>query len=464
MSHALRTNEVMDTLRRRIAERALLSGERLPSIRRFAAQLGVSPSTVVVAYDRLLAEGVIRSRPGSGFYVTGQTVLKDLDAPATDLDRSVDPLWVSRQSLDAKAEVLKPGCGWMPADWMPQTAIRRALREISRGEDSLLADYGTSRGGQELRQSLARQSAEEGLPLSPDCVLLTSSATQTIDLICRLLLRPGDTVLVDDPCYFNFRALLRVLNVRVVSVPFTRSGPDLAAFAAALETHSPRLYLTNSALHNPTGATLSAQTAHRLLVLAAERNLTIVEDDTFASLEPDLSPRLAILDGLQRVIRIGSFSKTLSAAARCGYIMARPELIEALTDLQVATSFGGPSPVAAEIVRITLADGSYRKHIAATKARLTRARRDVGAKLAALGIEPWIMPRGGLYLWCELPDGLATNDLAKRALGRQVVLAPGNVFSVTGTAEGFVRFNVSQMAPKVYDILGDVLGRAVWER
>lgn len=460
MANALRTHEVMNTIRRMIAERALLSGERVPSIRRLAAQTGVSPSTVVEAYDRLVAEGVIRSRPGAGFYVTGQAALKELRASSTNPDRAVDPLWVSRQSLDAGSDVLKPGCGWMPPDWMPQAALRRALRQISRSEDALLVDYGSSRGGQELRQILARQSAEEWLPIHPDSVLLTNSGSQTLDLICRLLLRPGDTVLVDDPCYFNFQALLRVLGVRIVSVPFTREGPDVAAFAHALQSFSPRLYLTNSALHNPTGTTLSAQTAHRLLVLGAEHGLTIVEDDTFAALEPDPSPRLAILDGLRRVIRIGSFSKTLSAAARCGYVIAQPDLIEALTDLQVATNFGGPSPMAAEVVRITLADGSYRKHIAATRVRLARARRDAVARLQPLGIEPWIMPRGGFYLWCRLPEGMDASDLARKALEQRVVLAPGNVFSMTGTAENFIRLNVSQMGPSVYGALAEVLRRS----
>lgn len=452
-----RTTQVMDAIRRMIADRVLLAGERVPSIRGLAAKMGVSPSTVVEAYDRLVADGVIRSRPGSGFYVADRAAFTSLRSPDTDLNRSVDPLWVSRQSLDAAPGVLKPGCGWMPPDWMPQAAIRRALRQISRSDDALLADYGNSRGGYELRHLLARQSAEEGLPVDTDMVLLTGSGSQTLDLICRLLLRPGDTVLVDDPCYFNFQALLRVLGVGIVSVPFTRNGPDLAAFAKALETYRPRLYLTNSALHNPTGATLSAQTAHRLLLLATELDLTIVEDDTFAALEPELSPRLVILDGLKRVIRIGSFSKTLSAAARCGYVIARPELIEALTDLQVATNFGGPSPVTAEIVRITLADGSYRKHVNATQTRLTRARRTTREKLEPLGIVPWLMPRGGFYLWCQLPDGKDAQSLARTALERGVILAPGNVFSTAGTAGDFMRLNVSQVTPSFFEHLAEAL-------
>src|SRR6185503_7298570 len=123
-------------------------------------------------------------------------------------------------------------------------------------------------------------------------------------------------------------------------------------------------------LHNPTGATISPQTAHRILNAAVAHNLTIVEDDIFGDFEPELSPRLAVLDGLSCVVRIGSFSKTLSASIRCGYIAARADWIEALVDLQVATNFGGPSPVAVELVLGALKDGSYRKHLEALRRRL----------------------------------------------------------------------------------------------
>ena len=109
-------------------------------------------------------------------------------------------------------------------------------------------------------------------------------------------------------------------------MPYTPSGPDIAAFETVLSAERPRLYITNSALHNPTGATLSPQTAYELLSAAAAHDLTIVEDDIFADFEPEPSPRLAVLDGLDRVIRIGSFSKTLSASVRCGYIAARAGL------------------------------------------------------------------------------------------------------------------------------------------
>lgn len=451
----------METVRGRIASRALVTGDRLPSIRAFAAAMGVSASTVAEAYDRLAADGVIHARRGSGFYVANVAPPLALAAIGPKLDRAVDPFWVSRQSLDAGNDVLKPGCGWMPADWMPNAAIRRAIRNLARADDTVLCDYGATRGALALRRLLARQFAAEGLELGPDQILLTGSGTQAIDLICRLLLRPGDVVLVDDPCYFNFQALLRAHQAVVIGVPYTAGGPDMERFGEAAATHRPRLYITNSALHNPTGATVSPQTAHRLLTIADAHDVTVVEDDIFADFEPDPSPRLATLDGLARVIRIGSFSKTLSASFRCGYIAARPDWIEALIDLQIATRFGGVSPVAAELVLTMLADGSYRKHLEALRRRLARARHETAARLEALAVLPWLMPRGGFYLWCRLPEGRDSQAVARAALHKNVVFAPGDVFSPSQTAGAFMRFNVTQMTDaRVFDVLGRALDSA----
>jgi len=440
-----RTASVMETIRARVVSRALISGDRLPSVRGFAAKMGVSPSTVVEAYDRLAAEGLIRARAGSGFYVSAPAAPLVLADTAPNLDRAIDPFWVSRQSLDTDTNIPKPGCGWLPAEWMPNEAIRRAIRSLAKAEASILSDYGVTRGPLALRRLLARQFSEESLAVTPDQILLSGSGTQAIDLICRFFLRPGDTVLVDDPCYFNFQALLRAHQATIVSVPYTPTGPDVDCFAETVESKHPRLYITNSALHNPTGATLSPQTAHRLLNIATSQKMIVVEDDIFAGFESEPSPRLATLDGLSSVIRIGSFSKTLSASIRCGYSAARPDWIEALIDLQVETSFGGVSPVAAELVFSALSDGSYRKHLEELRRKLNRVRRTIATKLEALGVQPWLMPHGGFYLWCRLPGGRDAGAVAHAALRDGVILAPGNVFSASQTASEFMRFNVAQM-------------------
>lgn len=461
MDMGTRRHAVMDAIRTRIEARTLLPGDRLPSVRGFAATMKVSPATVVDAYERLVAEGLIRAQRGSGFYVAdGLLQPLTLMQSSTPQARAVDPFWVSRQSLDAGDEVLRPGCGWLPADWMPQEALSRAMRQVARSSPALLADYGSTRGSPALRRLLLSRFAEEGLVAQADQLMLTSTGTQALDLICRFLLRPGDTVLIDDPCYFNFQALLKAHQVKVVSVPYTVAGPDLDAFETVLEAERPRLYLTNSALHNPTGATLSAQVAHRLLTLATRHGVSIVEDDIFADFEPETSVRLAALDGLASVIRIGSFSKTLSASIRCGYIAARADWIDGLVDLQVATNFGGPSPIAADIIAQVLSGGGYRKHLDILRRRLSHARRDVEKRLAELGIEPVLRPRGGFYLWCRLPDATDAAMIAQRALSQGVVLAPGNVFSLTQTASNLMRFNVAQMQDRRIDM---VLAQALRE-
>ncbi|RWI27834.1 PLP-dependent aminotransferase family protein [Mesorhizobium sp.] len=450
---------VMATIRHRIAARSLTPGTRLPSIRAFAKTMQVSKSTVVEAYERLAAEGIIRSRPGSGFYAAGPLAPLSLAEIGPRLDRAVDPLWVSRQSLEAGDSVLKPGCGWLPASWLPEAGLRRALRTMARGEDVTLTDYGTPLGLPPLRYLLARRMAEHGIEASPAQIMLTESGTQAIDLLCRFLLEPGDTVLVDDPCYFNFHALLRAHRAKVVGVPYTPSGPDIELFAQALIAHRPRLYITNSALHNPTGAILSPVVAHRLLKLADQSDLTIIEDDIFADFEHTPAPRLAAFDGLGRVVHIGSFSKTLSASVRCGFIAAPRDWMEGLTDLKIATSFGS-GRLASELVLTLLKDGSYRKHVDLLRMRLSRAMAETSSRLKAIGIVPWIDQPSGMFLWCSLPEGVDAADIARRALAANVVLAPGNAFSLSQTASRFLRFNVAQSEDeRIFRTLEEAMSR-----
>jgi DNA-binding transcriptional MocR family regulator len=251
--------------------------------------------------------------------------------------------------------------------------------------------------------------------------------------------------------------LLKAHRVNVVSVPYTRTGPDVDLFEAALKAHAPRLYITNSGLHNPTGAVLSAVVAHRLLKLAEASDLVIVEDDIFADFELVPAPRLAAFDGLNRVIHVSSFSKTISASLRCGYVAARPDWIEGLADLKIATAFGG-GRLSAEILFATLTDSGYRKHMETVRERLAKAMEKAVARLAELGIKPWLVPGAGMFVWCQLPAGLDAATVARACLKEGVVLAPGNAFSQASSATGFLRFNVAQtLDARVFKALGRVL-------
>jgi DNA-binding transcriptional MocR family regulator len=344
---------------------------------------------------------------------------------------------------------------------MPEEEIRRSLRSLAGSKDRTgLTDYGSPLGLAELRQYLSRRMAEQGLQAAPDQILLADSGTQAIDLVCRLLLQPGDAVLVDDPCYFNFLALLRAHQARIIGVPYTAAGPDIALFEQALCEHRPRLYITNSGIHNPTGAVLSAVTAHKVLKLAEAHDLYIVEDDIFADFETEPAPRLATLDGLDRVVRVGSFSKTLSASFRCGYIASSRGWIDKLTDYRIATGFSS-NRLSEELVLNVLSSGHYRKYKEALRARLAEARAAALPRLRGLGIEPWLEPKAGMFLWCRLPDNMNAADVARRALADGAILAPGNVFSPSQAMTSFLRFNVAQCADnRVFGILEKAMRQA----
>ncbi|GFE82657.1 GntR family transcriptional regulator [Steroidobacter agaridevorans] len=451
--------QVMRLIQTRIDRRQYTPGARIPSVRAMAESMGVSKSTVVEAYGRLAAEGIVQPRLGSGFYVAAPLAPLNLAELSADTDPTVDPLWVMRQSLRPGEDSLRPGCGWLPESWMPHEMMRKALRSAARdGSGPTLFEYGPAQGADTLRALITRRLLEQGVEAVPDQVMITDSCTQAIDLVCRFLLEPGDTVLVDDPCYFNFKALLRAHRAHVVGVPFTANGPDLSVFASLLEAHRPRIYLTNSGLQNPTGASLTAPVAHRLLKLSEPYGLVIVEDDIFGDFEEQPSPRLAAFDGLDRVVRVSSFSKTLSASMRCGYIACRPDWLRGLADLRMVTGMAS-SPLNAELVASMLMDGSYRRHVERIRTRLSQQRQIVKTKLARLGIVPFVEPAGGMFLWCQLPEGCDAAKVARLARAENVVLAPGNAFSVSGAATRFVRFNVTQMeGDKVYAALRRAIG------
>ncbi|MGE8539833.1 MAG: PLP-dependent aminotransferase family protein [Acinetobacter sp.] len=444
---------VMQQVQELINQKQLAEGGRVPSVRQFSLQLGCSVSTVVEAYARPVSTGILESRIGAGYYVCKASTAGALLAEhAIEYSREVDPLWISRQSLDAHDHMLKPGCGWLPKEWMPEQTLRKALKMAAKSDSSFLLDYSTPHGHINLRRYIARKREVYDVTLNLKQILISDSATHAIDLIFRHLLNAGDTVLIDDPCYFNFRALIKAHGLNYIAVPYGKNGPDVNAFKQALQ-FQPKLYLTNSGIHNPTGAALSMQTTFEIAKLAEQNSLTIVEDDIFAEFEYLHAPRYLTLLGLKQVIQIGSFTKTLSAAVRCGYIIGQESLIDQLIDLNIATHFN-TSHLNAEIIYQALMDSSYSRHIEWVKKQLQRHMTDTVKKLAMLGIQPAVMPKAGIFLWCQLPSNIDAAELSKSCLAKGIILAPGNSFSQAQNAGQFMRFNVAQcINKKVFDVL-----------
>lgn len=443
-------DQIVGGVRQRIDDRVLRHGMRLPPIRGMAGALGVSRFTVVEAYDRLVASGAVVSRRGSGFYVQAGAPrgVRKAAVPAPEIvertiERAFDNADVMREALADDPSTVKVGTGWLPAGWLDEEGLRRRLRVLAGREGQRLVCYGEAQGYQPLREQLRVRFEQFGFHAPPEQIVLTHGATQALDIVARTLLRPGDCAFVDDPGYWNLFASLRLLGVQLVGVPRTPEGPDVAALEALLEEHKPRVFITHSVLHNPTSGNLSATVAHRVLQLAARHDLPIVEDDTYGDYHPGHAHRLAALDGLDRVIYVGSFSKTLSANLRVGFLAARPDLVRTFTDVKLFTSVGS-SEFAERLIHDMLIEGHYRKTIERLRSRLAQAMDDGLELLDRAGFRPFAEPNGGMFVWAARPDHDPV-ELARDAAGNGIVLAPGNLFRPQLQATPYLRFNVAYL-------------------
>lgn len=434
-------DQVEQGLQAHIGRRVYAPGARLPSIRSLATNLGVSRNTVIEAYDRLVTRGLARSQPGSGYYVEDGAVRQPAAGMANprDAESVTDELWhLFREQNDT----VKLGCGWLPDSWRESEDMAYAIRQTVRRDRSGLFDYGTPLGSPSLRKALSRRLYSMDIEAPVNQFLLTSGASQALDLLVRLLLRPGDTVLVETPGYYNLFGLLKLQGIRMIGVPRTPNGPDVEALERLLETHQPKLFFLNGVFQNPTGSTISVATAHRILQLAERHDFNIVEDDIYADFQSSTTPRLAALDQLNRVIYIGSFSKSLSCSLRVGFVAAAPALIKRLVDLKMLTSITS-SRFAEEVLAVMLDNGSYRKLVERLRRRLDRQLAQASRVLTTAGWQLFCRPSGGMFLWARWPGVEDATELVTRAAARGVSFSAGSVFTPDLAVCPWLRINVS---------------------
>lgn len=427
-----------------IDKRALRTGARMPSIRDFATQHGVSRFTVVNAYDRLVAQGYVSSRRGSGFYVAARKQSEATASSSCQLEQADDVLWLIRNNFRDVSGVARPGSGWLPKEWLDASAIQKGMNELSRKSGEFLTGYGDVSGHMPLRQYLQQKHlADIGVSADINQIIMSNGATHGLDLVARLLIRPGDAVLVDDPGYYALFGYLKTLGAKLLGVPRNIDGPDIGRLEQLIAEYQPKVFFTNTVLHNPTGTSTSLAIAHQLLQLAEKHDLHIVEDDVYGDFHPANAPRLATLDQLKRVIYISSFSKTISASLRVGFLACSPELATRLLDLKLLSGLT-TSEITQRVMYQILMEGRYRKHIERVRARLLENRGVVVQKLEQCGLHLHTDPAGGMFVWARLPEGLNACEVTTLAARENIMLAPGNLFRPYQEPSPWLRFNVAQ--------------------
>ena len=443
---------LVEQLTRRFAEhigqRLLAPGARLPSVRECAHHHAVSPHTVVAAYDLLQAQGLVEARSQRGFFVRerdprtagGARAGVAAASPVRPLPNSATAL--IRGMFQAPGGRSMPGLGTLPAEWLDAAMLTAAMRRANAGGQAaaVALHYGDPAGELRLREALATKIADFGVVASPAQIATTIGATHALDIVTRTLLRAGDSVLVDEPGWSVEYARLAALGMRVLPVPRGESGPDVAAMRRLIEAQKPaarpRLYITVSVLHNPTGASLSLQSAHRVLQLATEFHLHIVEDDTYAHLAPAHAPRLAALDALERTIYVSGFSKILTPNWRVGFLAAPAALIDRFVDTKLLTTLTTPSGGELAMAHC-LEQGWLRRHAERVRVRLAAARERT-TKLAESHGCSFAAPPHGLFGWVD--TGVDTERLA-HALIDDWLIAPGSIFHAAPRATTLMRIN-----------------------
>jgi DNA-binding transcriptional MocR family regulator len=335
------------------------------------------------------------------------------------------------------------------------------LARLARGRKLNLWAICPPAGLRELREQLCAKLQRQGIPAGVDNIMTTVGASQAFDLLCRSLLAPGDAVLVEDPGYFVLFEQLRAHHLRLIAVPRRANGPDLEALEAACRAHRPRVFFIQSVLHNPTGSSMDATRAHRLLSLAEQFGFTIIEDDTYGDLYEGPSVRLAQIDGFRHVVYVGSFSKVIGPAVRVGFVATHPAMVAELVQRKVLAVLSG-STLPEAIVAQILDGGRYRRHLERVRTRLARMRADSQRSLCRAGVRFDDDGSTGMFLWGEVPPATDLDQLVRDARGRAILLAKGALFSPGTARVPRLRFNVAHSAaPELTQFLSEALAPSI---
>ncbi|MFM0290954.1 aminotransferase-like domain-containing protein [Paraburkholderia megapolitana] len=427
---------------RAIDGHSLRAGALLPSVRQLAQTHQLSTFTVTEAYNRLVSMGLVVARRGSGYRVAPRETSRASAGQWQNWQPpSLTATWLLSDVFADQSVPIKAGGGWLPNEWINETGLQHTLRALSRVPAARLGDYGHPYGFAPLRERIVEQLDRRGLPVDVSNVLLTQGATQALDLIVRTLLRAGDAVIVEDPGYCNLLQILKLAGLVVHGVPRTPTGIDTDVLEALVAAHQPKAIFVNTTLQNPTGASFNMAAAFRLLQIAERHRMWVIEDDVSRELAPPGAPMFAALEGLQRVLYVGGFSKTVTPALRCGYVVAERDVLRELARTKMAVGLTSSEAIERMVDKV-LVEGRYARHVEAVNERLKAAHLTVEARLDALGLEVFHRPRAGLFLWVRLPvEAEHAADIATAALADGIWLAPGSYFRPDDAQSAWFRFN-----------------------
>jgi 2-aminoadipate transaminase len=448
--------QLFEQISARIRSGELARGDRLPATRELAGQLGLNRTTVSAAYAMLEERGLIAGQVGRGSFVRGDSgaaehavdwgaMLPGAGAPAA-FGREEIGFVMSRPSTDLfPLDDFRASCAAVLA--------RRDLADILQ--------LGSPSGFEPLRRRLLDEARAQDLAAPGDDLLITNGCQQALDLIGRVLVRPGDTVAVEDPVYPGLKNLLAGMGAQLAGIPVNVRGLDLAAAERVLRSR-PRFVVLTSNFQNPTGLTLPLASRQALLELARAAGVPVVENDAYGDLRYSGEPLPALkqLDTRGGTVLLRSFSKASFPGLRVGWALGPKPLMDRLRQAKEAADLHTDQLSQAVLLEF-LESGRLEAH----RGRVRRAGAErLAATLAGCRefLPPgtqWTEPQGGMNVWVRLPAPLDAADLLQRARQAGVAFLPGRYFAVARPEPGALRLSFASLPPdKIREGLA-ILGR-----
>jgi len=449
--------QIESHIRKSILSGTLPADTRLPASRQLARDLGVNRTTIENAYSALEADGLVFSRMGSGTYVLPVFPLPEI--PQQGMNAPL-PLWQTTlqkneaPNSDIAEELLKTGrhpnpisfaSGISDARQFPVEEFRKVLQSVMRRDQIDALEYGERRGYAPLREGIARILASQGLQTHPDNVLITAGSQQAIFLAAHVLLKPNDIVLVENPTYSAALDLFRTLGFQIIGIPMDDQGMQVEKLEKLLQLYHPKLIYTIPNFHNPTGTCLSSARRRQLIILADRYNVPILEDDFVGDLryEGHTQPSLKALDSAGHVIYVGTFSKMLMPGLRVGFIVADGPVNESLLNFKRLSDLA-TSTLIQRALDAYMTVGRYQTYLHRS-CQIFRTRRDAMVNAISRYLPKNVLfeiPKGGLFIWLQLPKHISANELLNNAAKQGVAFSPGTSFFIDGkSGDDWIRLN-----------------------
>ena len=470
--------QIKEKIKELIADRTLRNRDPLPPTRALSEKLGVHRNTIISAYKALEAEGYAYSHVGRGTFIVApeKTSVDDRIAFHNMFDWSqqiseklklrISPKLLALYQTHMSQAAISFVWNQRSLHDFPVQKIQRAMNSVLRSRQTSMFNYADPRGSLDLRLIISNRMRMNGMRVSPENILIVNGAQQGIDLLGRLLLDPGDTVVVENPTYSGALSSFQFLQARIIGIPVDEWGMKVELLEDVIRKYHPKLVFTNPTFHNPTGTTMRKDRRELLVSLALKYGIPIIEDDYASELRyagPE-APSLKSLDSTDQVIYVGTFSKVLTPGLRAGWIAASPDMIEPLSEIKRLNDLC-TSPFVQSVIAKFHERGYMATHLRFLKRQYLR-RLQVMVKAVRQHFPPetiFYKPEGGIYFWVILPRAVDLEGLLEKTQKRDVTFSPGHLFYLDDQGHDRMRLQFSledeESIEKGLRIIGEEVAR-----